>query len=165
MATNQKIRRIGIISDTHGKLDPDVHRIFANVDTIIHTGDIGKDEILTELECIAPVNAVFGNTDQGPLRDRLKAVLMLSLGTYKISVTHYPEHLRRILIDTEQYNIQCAGHTHEPLIKQEHNRLYINPGSASQPRGGYEPSVALLNIDGIEPEAEIVFLGTDMENP
>ena len=165
MAVDQRTHRIGIISDTHGKLDPDVHRIFADVDTIIHTGDIGKDEILTELKCIAPVSAVFGNTDRGPLRDRLKAVLLLSFDPYKISVTHIPEHLRRIVIDPDQYNIQCAGHTHEPLIKQERNRLYINPGSASQPRGGYEPSVAVLTIDGIEPKAEIVFLGTEMENP
>ena len=157
MAVDQNMRCIGIISDTHGKLKPDIHRIFSNVDHIIHTGDIGTFDILNELECIAPVSAVFGNTDRSPLRDQLKAVVILKAANYQILVTHVPEHLRRIVINPDKYIIQCAGHTHEPLIKQYDNRLYINPGSASQPRGGHDPSVAILTLDAL-PKAEIVYL-------
>lgn len=159
MAVDQNVHRIGIISDTHGTLAPDIHRIFANVDHIIHAGDIGKTDILNELECIAPISAVFGNTDRGPLRNQLKAVLMLSFDPYQIWITHIPDHLKRIVVDPEHYTIQCAGHTHEPMIKQQDNRLYINPGSASQPRGGYEPSVARVTLVEPIPKAEIIFLG------
>ena len=62
---------LGIISDTHGVLSPEVHNLFAGVDQIIHAGDIGGEDILFELETIAPVVAVYGNTDTGALRRRL----------------------------------------------------------------------------------------------
>ncbi|TFG45856.1 MAG: metallophosphoesterase, partial [Gemmatimonadales bacterium] len=58
-----RVMRLGIISDTHGLLRPEVFEVFREVDHILHAGDIGPLDILTELEAIAPVTAVFGNTD------------------------------------------------------------------------------------------------------
>lgn len=63
--------RLGIISDTHGMLRPEVFEVFAEVDHILHAGDIGELELLTELEALAPVTAVYGNTDGMDLRARL----------------------------------------------------------------------------------------------
>ena len=63
--------RLGIISDTHGLLRPEVFDIFAEVDHILHAGDVGPLDILTELEALAPVSAVYGNTDDMEVRSRL----------------------------------------------------------------------------------------------
>ena len=80
--------RLGVISDTHGLLRPEVFDAFAEVDNILHAGDIGSLELLAELEALAPVTAVYGNTDGFELRNRLPRVARIELDGFDIVVTH-----------------------------------------------------------------------------
>src|SRR5207244_9214273 len=80
--------RLGVISDTHGLLRPKVFEVFKQVDHILHAGDVGKPQILIELEAIAPVTAVYGNADPPELRSRLQQVAELELDGFAIVVTH-----------------------------------------------------------------------------
>ncbi len=144
---------IGIISDTHGVLPNEVFDVFADVDQIIHAGDIGSEDILTALETIAPVVAVFGNMDRGRLRDKLKERLDFQLFGFNIIVTHIPAH-----VTFESPTIRIYGHTHKPHIVEKNGSYEINPGSASQPRTAVERSVAKLVL--LEPgrvNAELLY--------
>jgi uncharacterized protein len=80
--------RLGVISDTHGLLRPEVFDAFAGVDQILHAGDVGRPDLLTELETLAPVTAVYGNTDGSDLRCTLPKVATLQLDGFEIVVTH-----------------------------------------------------------------------------
>ena len=80
--------RLGIIADTHGLLRPEVFDVFSGVDHILHAGDVGPLSLLGELEALAPVTAVYGNTDGWDLRDRLPKVARLELDGFTIVITH-----------------------------------------------------------------------------
>ena len=80
-------RVVGLISDTHGLVRPDVHTALAGVELILHAGDVGGDDILDELQLIAPVHAVFGNTDS-PGNPRLADVVEMTMGDVRVHVTH-----------------------------------------------------------------------------
>src|SRR6187551_1342135 len=106
--------KIGLISDTHGFLDPRIERIFAGVDHILHAGDIGPDLIIAELEAIAPVTAVLGNNDSSPLFPLTQVV---TLGNWKFLVHHivapremHPDLKRRIA--RELPDAVIFGHSH-----------------------------------------------------
>ncbi len=150
-----KTTRIGILSDTHGYLSPKVHQLFKSVDLIIHAGDIGADAIIPELNSIAPVTAVCGNTDYGVFLTHFNEFETLTVGEFSLKITHIPWTFRQ---PTEDNLIHISGHTHKPRIDRENGVLVINPGSASKPRYVRQPSVALLELtDGKLPEAEIIF--------
>ena len=68
--------RLGVIADTHGLLRPEVFHAFAEVDHILHAGDLGPLDLLTELEAMAPVTAVYGNTDGEEVRRQLPQVIV-----------------------------------------------------------------------------------------
>src|SRR4051812_2793644 len=78
---------IGLMSDTHGLVRPDVHTALAGVELILHAGDVGDDEILDELELIAPVKAVYGNTDP-PGNPRLTTAIDMTIGGVQVHVSH-----------------------------------------------------------------------------
>lgn len=150
-----KTTRIGILSDTHGYLTPKVHQLFKEVNLIIHAGDIGDTFIVPELNSIAPVTAVYGNTDYDSFRRHFNEFERLKVGEFTLEITHIPWTFRPPNADK---TIQISGHTHRPRIDRENGVLFINPGSASKPRYVRQPSVALLSLtDGKRPEAEIVF--------
>ncbi|MFM9013504.1 MAG: metallophosphoesterase family protein, partial [Gemmatimonadota bacterium] len=112
------IVRIGLISDTHGLLRPDVHTAFAGVDRILHAGDVCGDEILDELALIAPVEAVFGNCDHSEDR-RLREALELTIGDVTIHVQHGHELGRpKPAQVAASYAAQVCvfGHTHKQSI-------------------------------------------------
>src|SRR5437879_13861349 len=113
--------RLGVISDTHGLLRAEVFEIFKAVDHILHAGDVGKPEILIELEALAPVTAVYGNTDGPELRARLPQVAEVELDGLAIVVTHgrqlghpAPDALHAAFPKAE---IIVYGHTHKPLLE------------------------------------------------
>ncbi len=140
---------VGLISDTHGKLRPEVFDHFAGVDIILHAGDVGPLSILSELEAIAPVKAVVGNTDGFDLAAQLPEVQELTLDGLQVVVTHghrlgspTPAALRRA---HPQADIIIYGHTHRPLVDHG-DSLVINPGSAGAARFNLKPSVALLEL-------------------
>lgn len=154
--------RLGIISDTHNLLRPEVFDAFRQVDHILHAGDIGAPGILTALEAVAPVTAVYGNTDGWEIRDRVPQVAKLRLEGFDIVVTHgdqlgspTPEKLHAAFPDGE---ILIYGHTHKPLLTTiDVVRTVMNPGGAGAPRFGLPPSVGIMELEpGIPPRGRIV---------
>jgi uncharacterized protein len=154
------IRRIGLISDTHGLIRPEVHQALQGVELILHAGDVGGDEILDELSIIAPVQAVYGNIDS-PGNPRLGAAIDVDVDGVRIHVSHghelgvpKPEKLlARYAADVIVY-----GHTHQSLITQADGRLVVNPGAAGPARFDLKPSVAILEIAGGKAEVRLVSL-------
>lgn len=151
---------VGLISDTHGLLRPEVHAALAGVELILHAGDVGDDEILDELELIAPVEAVYGNTD-APGRPRLSATRTVEIGGVRIHVSHGHElgqPTAQALLSAYTEDVLVYGHTHRQLITRADGRLVVNPGAAGPRRFDLRPSVARLTIRGGRAEAEIVAL-------
>lgn len=147
--------KIGIISDTHDKMHPRVFSTFKDVDAIFHAGDIGREELLIELETIAPVYAVFGNTDGIPILHRCPKARTETIGDIRIFMTHIVDRLTEEAIhellageDSDQapVDVLIYGHTHEPRITYVGPTLTINPGAAGTRRYGTEPTVAFLEI-------------------
>jgi putative phosphoesterase len=138
-----------------------VHEVFAGVSLILHAGDVGGDEILDELAMIAPVQAVFGNTDE-PKNPRLPAAIDITIGGVRIHVSHghelgvpKPEKLlARYAADVIVY-----GHTHVQLITRVDDRLVVNPGAAGPARFDLVPSVAILEIRDGSADALIIPIG------
>jgi putative phosphoesterase len=162
--------RLGIISDTHGLLRAEVFDVFREVDHILHGGDIGPPALLAELEALAPVTAVYGNTDGWELRARLPQVATLELDGFTIVLTHgdqfgmpTPERLQQRFPDAE---IIVYGHTHKPLLTLVDLVVTVmNPGGAGPRRFSLPPSVGILELEpGIPPRGRLVPLlpaGTD----
>jgi putative phosphoesterase len=148
--------KIGIISDTHNFLDPKIAELFDGVSHILHAGDVGTLSIISELETIAPVTAVFGNTDAGlPLRE----TDVVELAARKFLVHHIvnPHVLDDRLkerIARAQPDVVVFGHTHRTFCQTIGGALYFNPGAAGKPRFGQGRTVAILHCDatGIRPE-------------
>ncbi len=139
--------RVGVISDTHGYLNPAIPSIFKGVDRIIHTGDIESPQILAVLARIAALDAVRGNMDFGKWAAPLPREDMITIGGITIYALH---DLTRLGLDPDAADVQVvlSGHTHMPEASWRGECLYLNPGSASLPRSGLAPSVALLDILG-----------------
>ena len=154
--------RIGLISDTHGKLRNQVFTALDGVARILHAGDIGPYDLLVELEAIAPVTAVHGNTDRFDIRERVPEVAELEAAGYRIGLMHghqlgspEPAGLRRALPDAD---VIVYGHTHRPLVEDVAGTLVVNPGSAGAARFGLQPSVAVLTLTPEGPEVELIDL-------
>lgn len=140
---------IGLISDTHGYLDPRVHEIFAGVSHILHGGDIGYDEIIFELQSIAPVTAVLGNNDVG-MNYRETEVLQLAdrkFLVHHILVPRSPHGGIRARLEEEQPDVVVFGHSHQIHNEQIGRTRYLNPGYAGKPRFKLARSVALLHCE------------------
>ncbi len=152
------IRHIGLISDTHGLVRPDVHDALAGVEMILHAGDVGGEAVLIELGQIAPVRAVGGNTD--PLgAPGLEDELSLEIAGVRIHVSHGHEVGRPAparLLERYSEDVIVYGHTHRQLITRSGDRLVVNPGAAGPRRFDLEPSVARLTIAGGVAAVEIV---------
>jgi uncharacterized protein len=154
--------RLGVISDTHGLLRPEVYDVFARVDHILHAGDIGALEILAELEALAAVTAVYGNTDGVEIRQRVPQVARIELDGFDIVVTHgdqfgspTPEKLNAAFPEAE---ILVYGHTHRPLLTLVDVVVTVmNPGGAGARRFGLPPSVGIIELEaGIPPRGRLV---------
>jgi len=163
--------RLGVISDTHGKLLPEVFEVFEEVDHILHAGDIGEGDLLTELEALAPVTAVFGNTDGFEVRGRCPQVAKCELDGFIVVVTHgdqfgrpTPQALHNAFPDAE---IIVYGHTHKPLLALVDKTVTVmNPGSVGVPPHGAPPTVGILELEpGIPPRARIVELPDNQHDP
>ncbi len=149
--------RVGLISDTHGFLDPRVHTLFEQVDAIAHAGDVGSEEILYELQAIAPVTAVAGNMDHPYPTWPLPDFATLEVGGVRIDVVHKRADWDRSRADAA--DVLVTGHTHEPSVKRRGSLLEVNPGSASRPRNGEgRRTVALLDIEDGIPSVRLVTL-------
>src|SRR5207244_1355710 len=131
--------KIGIISDTHNFLEPKIPQRFAGVDHILHAGDIGLPWILLELEEIAPVTAVGGNTDDPGLRYKQTALIELSKRKFLVHHIVNPRNLEVSLkerIAGQKPDVVVFGHTHKPFCETIGGVLYFNPGYAGPSRFG-----------------------------
>ena len=149
---------VGLISDTHGRLFPRVLDIFKDVHTIVHAGDIGDEAILDELGLIAPVVAVRGNMDWGGWACRLAGFRILNVAGVNIGIVHDRYDLPNE-VQAGKCRVIVSGHTHRAQIDEKNGVLFINPGSAGQPRAHRPASVAMLSIHGRQVDARIISLG------
>jgi len=145
-----QMHRIGVISDTHNRLDSKVLDIFCGVDLILHAGDVCKTEILEKLGTVAPVVAVLGNNDSLP---SLRIKERRELNGVRFEIIHiFPP---RIPDDTDWL---IFGHTHVPCDETVKGVRLFNPGSAGLANKGAPRSVALLTWDGNKWESEFTLL-------
>lgn len=156
--------RLGVIADTHGLLRPQVFEVFREVDRILHAGDVGDPDLLTELEALAPVIAVYGNVDGLDLRARLPQEVRVELECLRFVITHgdqfgtpTPTDLVSTYADTD---VIVYGHTHRPLIELIDKTVTVmNPGAAGPARFDIKPSVGIMELErGLPPRARLVGL-------
>jgi len=155
------MHRIGLIADTHGLVRPEVHRALAGVELILHAGDVGGDDVLDELALIAPVHAVYGNTDT-PGDPRLAREIVREIDGVTIHVSHghevgSPTPAR--LLERYPQQVLVYGHTHRQLVAEADGRLVVNPGAAGPRRFDLVPSVGVLTIEGGVATVEVRELG------
>lgn len=153
-------RVIGLVSDTHGLVRPDIFSALEGVELILHAGDVGGLDVLEDLMTIAPVQAVTGNTDP-PDTPGLSASLEREIDGIRIHVSHGHELGRPTperLLAAYSHDVIVYGHTHRQLITKAGGRLVINPGAAGPRRFSLMPSVARLAIENGRAEAELVTL-------
>lgn len=144
--------RIGIIADTHGLVHPRVADVFANVDHIVHAGDIGGAHVLRALRAVAPVTSVDGNNDDATGEE----IVRVEIAGLRILLTHIlprPSKPAKRVIDSlrrMQTDVVIFGHSHLPHNERIDGVLYFNPASAGPRRFDYPVSVGLLEKHGRE---------------
>ena len=159
--SSEGVHVVGLISDTHGLVRADVHRALAGVELILHAGDVGGDEVLDELELIAPVLAVYGNTDT-PGDPRLAASIERTIGGLRVHVSHghgLGSPTPKKLLESYAADVIVYGHTHQQYVSHADGRLVVNPGAAGPRRFKLEPSVARLTITAGRSDVTLVPLG------
>jgi uncharacterized protein len=146
---------IGVLSDTHGLLRPELLLAIAGVDHILHAGDVGDPTILTTLARIAPVTAIRGNIDTHGPCSLLPATEAIELDGCLIYMLHALDDLD-LKPEAAGIGVVLYGHSHKPSIKLRHGVLYLNPGSAGPRRFNLPITYALLRIQNAHPQAEIL---------
>ncbi len=153
--------RIAVISDTHNYLDPRIPRLFAGVDHILHAGDIGLPAIILQLEQVAPVTAVSGNTDDPGLYYRQTEVVEIAGRKFFLQHIVNPRQLAdplRSRLARERPDAVVFGHTHKPFCETVGGTLFFNPGYAGKQRFLAKRSVAILHANPKEVRAEYLQL-------
>ena len=140
------VKRIGLISDTHGLLRKEAVEALRGSEVIIHAGDVGKPEILEELRKIAPVVAVRGNVDTEPWAKAWPETAVLEAGAAMICVLHDVKALD-LNPAASGFHIVVSGHSHKPGKTERDGVLYINPGSAGPRRFQLPVTVARLTLE------------------
>lgn len=134
------MKRIGILSDTHAYLHSAVFEFFKDCDEIWHAGDIGSVDVLTALQAISTVRAVWGNCDGWDVRGETAESLLFDCEQHRVAMMHIvgkPGNYTaaaRTLIDRAKPTILVAGHAHilRVMHDPQHNLLFINPGAAGK---------------------------------
>jgi len=146
---------VGVIADTHGLLLPAAIKALKGVDLIIHAGDVGNTEILDDLKSIAPVFAVRGNMDRVEGLRELPETEVIEVGDVLLYAIH-DIHRLDIVPSTAGFDAVIFGHLHCPSVSEQKGVLFLNPGSAAQPRRNFPASLALLRVSGNSIKAQIV---------
>jgi putative phosphoesterase len=156
--TSSRARQvIGVISDTHGLLRPQALRALAGVDLIIHAGDIGKPEVLSDLKKIAPVVAIRGNNDSGDWARRLPEVRNVKVGQHRFYLIH---NIHELDFDpaAQRFRVVVSGHSHKPGIVEKDGVLFVNPGSPGPRRFKLPVALGKICVDGTHVSAQIIEL-------
>jgi hypothetical protein len=154
-----RIRRIGLIADTHGRLLDDARDCLAahEPNLILHAGDIGDLRVVDRLERVAPVVAVAGNGDE-PLYHRLPWDLRLWIGGRRVFLCHWYDNFGRIhptyarVVEEWTPDVLIHGHTHQADVERRGRTLFINPGYAGPPEPARRRSVATLDLEELRAE-------------
>ncbi len=160
--------KIGLISDTHGFLDPNVFNYFEDCDEIWHAGDIGSLEVLDHLESFKPTRSVFGNIDDRIIQERTIEDLIFDCEGLSIFITHIaakpPRYNPRVrkLIDINRPDLLVCGHSHFLKVEKDENNslLFLNPGAAG--KQGFHKMRTLLRLtiqDSKVQNLEVIELG------
>lgn len=163
------MRKIGLISDTHGHLDPAVFKHFELIDEIWHAGDIGESNVLEDLNSFKPTKAVFGNIDILEYQRELPEILIEEIEGLKVMMIHIagkpPRYAKGIKAKLKQYqpDVLICGHSH--ILKVERDPaiplIYINPGAAGQQ--GFHKKRTIMRFDieeGQLKNMEVIELGS-----
>jgi putative phosphoesterase len=163
---SSRIRQVivGVISDTHGLLRPEVLAALRGSDHIIHAGDAGDPRILDKLVEIAPVTPVRGNVDHGEWARKIPATNVLELSGISIYVLHNLEELD-LKPEAANFGAVVYGHSHVPKQELKNGVLYFNPGSAGPRRFGLPVSLGRLIIEDGKIDAKILVLEIKKVDP
>lgn len=151
--------KLGVISDTHNFFDPRVPELFQGVEHVLHAGDIGSPGILQELQLIAPVTAVSGNTDDPGFRYPLTQTVVLGGRKFLLHHIVNPHRLDDTveeLLARHQPDVVVFGHSHKPFFETLNDTLFLNPGYAGKSRFGMARSVAILHCGHSELRPEFL---------
>jgi uncharacterized protein len=153
---------IGVISDTHGKLDEQVFELFANVSHIIHAGDIGDEELIWRLEKIAPVIAVRGNNDADTMCFPNERRAVIKERTFYVrhqfATVEKLSAAQQRLIEQRMPDVVIFGHSHKAYSGHWRGTLLFNPGSAGPKRFSLPRSIGLLELHEDRVASHIVTL-------
>jgi uncharacterized protein len=154
---------IGVISDTHGRLDERVPDLFAGVQCIIHAGDIGDEELIWRLEGIAPVIAVRGNNDDDARMcfpvERLAVIGGLTFFVrHQFAIVEKMSGAQKCLIEQRMANAVIFGHSHQAYAGSWRGTLLFNPGSAGPKRFNLPRTVGMLEIRDAQLSSRIINL-------
>jgi uncharacterized protein len=138
---------IGVVSDTHGLLRPEVLEALAGAELIVHAGDVGDQSVLQELQLVAPVLAVRGNVDGGSGTGSLPLTRVVEVGRHTIYVLH---RLSDLDLDPAAAGLAAVvyGHSHAPALFWRYGVLFLNPGSAGPRRFRLPVSIATIEVEG-----------------
>jgi uncharacterized protein len=153
---------VGLISDTHGLVRPDLAAALAGVELILHAGDVGGTKVLDALAQIAPTEAVYGNVDD-PHHPALARERVVTLGGVTIHVSHGHEvgmPNPDVMLARYPHDVVVFGHTHRAVVQTAGPRLCVNPGAAGPRRFDLHPSVARLTIAEGRARVQIVALNS-----
>ena len=152
-----KAKLIGLISDTHGLLRPEAVRALQGSELILHAGDVGRPEILEELQKIAPTIAIRGNVDTAGWCSALKSTELVELDTVTLYIIHNIDDLD-LNPAAAGIRIVLYGHSHKPSRTEKEGILYINPGSAGPRRFHLPITVARLDLSSSPWNFELIEL-------
>jgi hypothetical protein len=162
MTSASKPLRIGVISDTHGKLDAQALSLFAGVNRIIHAGDIGSEELIWELEKIAPVIAVRGNIDSNNMCYPNERMAVIGGRTFYVrhqfATVEKLNAAQQRIIEQRMPDVVVFGHSHQAYAGQWRGTLLFNPGSAGPKRFSLPRSVGLIEIEDEQITSRIIEL-------
>ncbi len=163
--------RVGLVSDTHGHLDPKLPALFARCDAILHAGDIVKPSVLAALGEVAPVTAVRGNNDWDLAFAHLPEAALVPLEGLTALVVHdlgardRPRPPARMILATQRPHVVVHGHSHKAGAALFQDALFVNPGSAGPRRFSLPRTAGLLEVRGRSVRLELFDLGPAVPEP
>jgi putative phosphoesterase len=160
--------KIGLLSDTHGFIDPAVYKHFGQCDEIWHAGDIGKIEVLDELQKFKPLKAVYGNIDGHIIRSAVPENLYFEAEGLKVFITHiggYPGKYNasvKSFLKTHPTDLFICGHSHilKIIYDKDFGLLHINPGAAGNHGFHHIKTMVRFEINEGKPQhMEVIEIG------
>ena len=148
------MKRVIVLSDTHGLLRPEVLKYLSQADIIIHGGDINTQAIVDKLREYAPLYIVRGNNDKD-WAEKLLQSLTFTIEGVRFFLIHNKKDVPLDLSDT---NVVVYGHSHKYACEERNGVLWLNPGSCGRRRFDQEITFAVMTVDGGQIQVEKVII-------